>query len=115
MRGLKSISRDSNDLILMSHLTRGAWIEIFMHSLLSVMFPGRTSHEVRGLKCFFSPWNDFLDLSHLTRGAWIEIWQPETKYEVGQSHLTRGAWIEICKIENLNVNMIVAPHTRCVD
>ena len=58
----------------MSHLTRGAWIEIQMNGIL-----GRAN-----------------DMSHLTRGAWIEI---HTHTAMGarllRSHLTRGAWIEI--------------------
>ena len=33
-----------------SHLTRGAWIEIFTINLLLINFSSRTSHEVRGLK-----------------------------------------------------------------
>ena len=34
----------------MSHLTRGAWIEICGHMSLYSLSVGRTSHEVRGLK-----------------------------------------------------------------
>ena len=33
-----------------SHLTRGAWIEIKRYPYLFVYTPRRTSHEVRGLK-----------------------------------------------------------------
>ena len=57
----------------LSHLTRGAWIEIMM------------TLADTGAKT-----------SHLTRGAWIEM---SVKSDSGSlplpSHLTRGAWIEI--------------------
>ena len=57
----------------MSHLTRGAWIEIGIRLNHDQKVQSRTSHEVRGLKSI-----DLLRLmgnrlSHLTRGAWIEI------------------------------------------
>ena len=34
----------------MSHLTRGAWIEIALRASIYGPLVGRTSHEVRGLK-----------------------------------------------------------------
>ena len=76
-----------------SHLTRGAWIEIFKGNYGETGYKSRTSHEVRGLKY------------ELTRSCihWI------------MSHLTRGAWIEIMFDNDLGENMSVAPHTRCVD
>ncbi len=57
-----------------------------------------------------------LCLSHLTRGAWIEIAGKVVNVAEGlESHLTRGAWIEI-SLHSLTINqLIVAPHTRCVD
>ena len=101
----------------MSHLTRGAWIEIEGESVMTV--------------------NGFE--SHLTRGAWIEI-TPDTQLHPSgnSSHLTRGAWIEIScpdpgnlflycrtshevrglKFEYFDKDAeikVVAPHTRCVD
>ena len=36
---------------MMSHLTRGAWIEIILSIAVMSLKKGRTSHEVRGLKC----------------------------------------------------------------
>ena len=36
----------------MSHLTRGAWIEIQLWNTNMLCTIGRTSHEVRGLKYF---------------------------------------------------------------
>ena len=77
----------------MSHLTRGAWIEIILIVNLNVPKSGRTSHEVRGLKYDNLAANIEAFLSHLTRGAWIEM-------ENGQK--TSEA-------------LMVAPHTRCVD
>ena len=57
----------------MSHLTRGAWIEIAINSSPLFNFTGRTSHEVRGLKWRVYIFIDSVLESHLTRGAWIEI------------------------------------------
>ena len=77
----------------LSHLTRGAWIEMkILSNVISTQ------------------------VSHLTRGAWIEIDREQVlngPYEV--SHLTRGAWIEISLVTFLPQSIIVAPHTRCVD
>ena len=57
----------------MSHLTRGAWIEIKMTVTTLLLLRGRTSHEVRGLKYEFKV-KPFKPVgSHLTRGAWIEM------------------------------------------
>ena len=36
--------------MIMSHLTRGAWIEIQLEQKYTRVAPRRTSHEVRGLK-----------------------------------------------------------------
>ena len=135
---------DWNDVIqcfyrkgFLSHLTRGAWIEIHDH------------HMKR-----------WFQMSHLTRGAWIEIILPtnffplmtvaphtrcvdwnitpfkhlyylvsRTSHEVrglkfndkkitahhAMSHLTRGAWIEIYLFCLMQPYIHVAPHTRCVD
>ena len=57
----------------MSHLTRGAWIEIPNVYLPSMVSEGRTSHEVRGLKFAAQFIMKSQYMSHLTRGAWIEI------------------------------------------
>ena len=76
----------------MSHLVRGAWIEIEKRILLYVS-----------------------SRSHLVRGAWIEIMILETKALVSLSHLVRGAWIEILMYKILNILHGVAPRKRCVD
>ena len=76
----------------LSHLTRGAWIEI--KELME---------------------KDAENKSHLTRGAWIEIMVDITSLNFDTSHLTRGAWIEIMPQEHQQSHLWVAPHTRCVD
>ena len=68
-----------------SHLTRGAWIEICIMCLSPIKSSRRTSHEVRGLK-FTLPLTlgSSPSQSHLTRGAWIEIFPlalPEPFFE----------------------------------
>ena len=39
-------------LYALSHLTRGAWIEIVENESIIDSYIGRTSHEVRGLKYY---------------------------------------------------------------
>ena len=58
---------------MVSHLTRGAWIEIIENLFFGDFIPSRTSHEVRGLKYLNSGKKIDIRMSHLTRGAWIEI------------------------------------------
>ena len=75
----------------LSHLTRGAWIEILFH--------------FRYLGCNIA--------SHLTRGAWIEIQPGEEIIIHVKSHLTRGAWIEIWKnISDANVDSRTSHEVR---
>ena len=85
-----------------SHLTRGAWIEMYVTNSLYAFGQRRTSHEVRGLKYTKSCIVVCRLVSHLTRGAWIEISKvsPSGNADV-KSHLTRGAWIEISKTLSL--------------
>ena len=137
MRGLKSIV-DSNCLTkILSHLTRGAWIEIYRFFGLShkkLVAPHtrcvdwnnnngtfqktylcRTSHEVRGLKFLNPKW--LLQLirrtSHEVRG--LKSLKPLWGAYIIKSHLTRGAWIEISFTCSCGISSPVAPHTRCVD
>ena len=79
---------------LLSHPTRGAWIEIFVRWKF-----GLNNEE-----------------SHPTRGAWIEMGiMPRSTRRLIRSHPTRGAWIEIdVKIAAAYIR-VVAPHTGCVD
>ncbi len=60
-------------ILLLSHLTRGAWIEIDIWTKSSNPLYCRTSHEVRGLKYRRLKKCKLTVKSHLTRGAWIEI------------------------------------------
>ena len=80
-------------ILLLSHLTRGAWIEIRLHRPRRGHDRRRTSHEVRGLK--------------FAHAMMKTITKP--------SHLTRGAWIEIRRETVVVILVLVAPHTRCVD
>ena len=76
-----------------SHLARGAWIEIGSAVVETVSAKGRTSQEVRGLK------------SWLTAEEWSRI----------LSHLARGAWIEMAISAIPPSGSLVAPRKRCVD
>ena len=60
-------------ILLLSHLTRGAWIEMPSPAAASPHRRSRTSHEVRGLKLQWLSMPTLAMVSHLTRGAWIEI------------------------------------------
>ena len=101
---------------LQSHLTRGAWIEILQQVAALKDFMRRTSHEVRGLKYFIKNFTRCDKLSHLTRGAWIEIQENLMRLpnqESRTSHEVRGLKYKIETYEY--VLQRVAPHTRCVD
>ena len=78
----------------MSHLTRGAWIEIFEEAENIIMAESRTSHEVRGLKSAYG-------------------WDVDMIKKCRTSHEVRGLK---CGLQRLyNQKQDVAPHTRCVD
>ena len=84
------------DVVYVSHLTRGAWIEIAARRSYCRRTGGRTSHEVRGLK--FSSRKP--EAKEFKRRTSHEVRGLKFSYYVGlcvisQSHLTRGAWIEI--------------------
>ena len=93
VRGLKFSTISMESRSLPSHLTRGAWIEIYLRCVIAPMIKCRTSHEVRGLKWENNP----------------------IKRNINASHLTRGAWIEITRQRKSKEEIQVAPHTRCVD
>ena len=58
-----------------SHLTRGAWIEMVIQDVSAEYNLRRTSHEVRGLKyAIIGGVEKFVNMSHLTRGVWEEFW-----------------------------------------
>ena len=68
---LKSPSRTS----FMSHPSRGAWIEICGCTVSADMKKGRTPHGVRGLKYDVLRLCAVYAMSHPSRGAWIEIYR----------------------------------------
>ena len=76
----------------MSHLVRGAWIEMFQGESVKIR-----------------------SASHLVRGAWIEMFQGESVKIRSASHLVRGAWIEIKNKIIDSGFRLVAPRKRCVD
>ena len=120
-----------------SHLTRGAWIEIYLRCVIAPMIKvaphtrcvdwnryiishcdgeiSRTSHEVRGLKYFKQIINEKTNsrTSHEVRGLKFSTISMESRSL--PSHLTRGAWIEITRQRKSKEEIQVAPHTRCVD
>ena len=93
VRGLKCFNWHMLIRNTMSHLTRGAWIEIAF-----LAYIGREKMVAPHTRCV--DWN-------YERKKWINI--------SILSHLTRGAWIEIFDLDNQNSSYNVAPHTRCVD
>ena len=79
--------------LLVSHPTRGAWIEMRDHEAAPHRQP-----------------------SHPTRGAWIEMLLGFHLTEQSTlSHPTRGAWIEMLVLMWRISPVTVAPHTGCVD
>ena len=58
---------------MMSHPSRGAWIEIYNELKVLNREEGRTPRGVRGLKLKPSSQVDGQLMSHPSRGAWIEI------------------------------------------
>ena len=101
----------------LSHLTRGAWIEITMQTYNQNIENGRTSHEVRGLKlrCLYQLGTYCLRrTSHEVRGLkFCSAGTTSTASAGRTSHEVRGLKYEK---ENPHVHLIfVAPHTRCVD
>ena len=58
---------------VLSHPSRGAWIEIALRSLIAYGKHSRTPRGVRGLKYCRCKINPSAAGSHPSRGAWIEI------------------------------------------
>ena len=116
VRGLKCFLEIMIYLLHLSHLTRGAWIEI-IEKKEAVPAEKVAPHT----RCV--DWNNTLSFrsfclfpSHLTRGAWIEIrmaWAFCLKNSGRTSHEVRGLkyWSTVKMPPGINV----APHTRCVD
>ena len=80
-------------VLLVSHPSRGAWIEILVVLRPATAAMSRTPHGVRGLK--------------------LKLFADKTIG--GLSHPSRGAWIEIRMAAGLTVRPSVAPLTGCVD
>ena len=59
--------------LVMSHPSRGAWIEIDKGKMTYQYNIGRTPRGVRGLKFILWVGGHAVRLSHPSRGAWIEI------------------------------------------
>ena len=84
----------------MSHLTRGAWIEITGKPTPLMEQLGRTSHEVRGLKYDINKNRVNSMMSHLTRGAWIEMSRTcllDRNNRCRTSHEVRGLKLLYCE------------------
>ena len=93
VRGLKFNARRDAYYMSMSHLTRGAWIEM-------------TQAIKDGYLCKVAPHTRCVDWNGDIYGLVVAEWE---------SHLTRGAWIEIFQHSSTIADPLVAPHTRCVD
>ena len=78
---------------ILSHRSRGAWIEIGAGAVGCPTTDRRIAHAVRGLK---------YPLLATARSLRL-------------SHRSRGAWIEMDKVGLFAVVKIVASLTRCVD
>ena len=115
VRGLKSVLTFSYNVIVTSHPTMGAWIEIQYlkderYRLLSHPTMGAWIEIV--LICVLSK----VSMSHPTMGAWIEISpSADALMKSGESHPTMGAWIEILPSKSSLSITNVAPHDGCVD
>ena len=92
VRGLKYVVTWGSVVTIMSHPSRGAWIEIRRRCNLPLPH-SRTPRGVRGLK------------SRTVRILWILVW----------SHPSRGAWIEIRSRWTSIWPPTVAPLAGCVD
>ena len=87
-----------------SHLTRGAWIEIHCLWKFHGGLGGRTSHEVRGLK-----WKMQLTItkrcsrtSHEVRGLKCTHWDSPRKNKSRTSHEVRGLKLKINNNSSVN-------------
>ena len=60
-------------LMLMSHPSRGAWIEMMLPTVSCTAAAGRTPRGVRGLKSAWLHGRHPRSRSHPSRGAWIEM------------------------------------------
>ena len=79
---------------ILSHPTRGVWIETSFPRIAIYKPSGHTPRGVCGLKHLFL--NRFISApqSHPTRGVWIETDEDCDDERGYESHPTRGVWIE---------------------
>ena len=63
------------NLLPASHPVRGAWIEMYLITVIGSLPACRTPSGVRGLKWLYTPEVGIYLPSHPVRGAWIEIEQ----------------------------------------
>ena len=94
VRGLKLRANHWLTSDMLSHPSRGAWIEIGYQPRCSRF---RSSHPSRGAWIeITSAWIRRSGIrSHPSRGAWIEIASMSSMLAHLRSHPSRGAWIEI--------------------
>ncbi len=137
VRGLKYVVTWGSVVTIMSHPSRGAWIEIRRRCNLPLPH-SRTPRGVRGLKSgedgrlsgrrpshpSRGAWIEILlcaadqvtgHASHPSRGAWIEIQVRRRRPLRAMSHPSRGAWIEIRAASSISSVGQVAPLAGCVD
>ena len=116
MRGLKSQGGDQHVGLIVSHPSRGAWIEILTAADVEPVRHGRTPHGVRGLKYYGSPGGYCRSQSHPSRGAWIEMdmsVMPENAQLGRTPHGVRG--LKLVEHRPESTEFGVAPLTGCVD
>ena len=99
VRGLKFFQLDLSDLLVASHPTMGAWIEIIYHIQSPVFVRCRTPRWVRGLKSSVSirPCNN----ASRRTPRWVRGLKFRFRKIMKQrleSHPTMGAWIEIAPL-----------------
>ncbi len=116
VRGLKFSLAVIGTRCWMSHLTRGAWIEMYTSQVTRYLITVAPHTRCVDWNFTFmcSPCTIWLCVAPHTRcvdwNRFFVMW-----FFLSKSHLTRGAWIEIQAPLKLTYISFVAPHTRCVD
>ena len=116
VRGLKCAGGRERPGAGVSHLARGAWIEIISEPQQSAILIRRTSQEVRGLKYAASLLTLPAPQSHLARGAWIEIVLKFLNCRLSQSRTSQEVrGLKCTTAFAVGMEDVVAPRKRCVD
>ena len=103
-------------VLLRSHPSRGAWIEIYSLIFEPILKPSRTPHGVRGLKLQDLSSPTLFDMSHPSRGAWIEIVARHIAIEEGDGRTPHGVrGLKLLPMNQYFLPVQVAPLTGCVD